>query len=334
MKAPPFLDVTTSKIRQAHELQVQNWDELSEWASGNITSVSMTPLGHTELPNGIFHSMRVGRIGISRSMYGKATLVSGEECFGAPVIVSTNIRGHSIPELQGKEDLVNGPDMSFVSDLSQGSHRTQLSEDNVQMQLAIDPKLLNEVGRNWFGNIHENKTWQTKTRFGGRGTRWYACLTYIMRLIAETSHPLSNRNIQHIEETLCANLLENWAAQSGINLSEENNIIVPRIIRMAEEYIIEHAADAPTLAEIAQNVDISVRNLTMNFKKFRGCTPGQFLREQRLQAARSEFLSSDQEHTVSQIAASLGYIHMGEFAKAYRKRFGEKPSETLKRTIW
>ena len=79
--------------------------------------------------------------------------------------------------------------------------------------------------------------------------------------------------------------------------------------------------------------DISVRNLTMNFKKFRGCTPGQFLREQRLQVARSELLSSDQEQTVSQIAASLGYIHMGEFAKAYRKRFGEKPSETLKRTI-
>ena len=334
MKAPPFLDVTALKIRQAHEFKVQNWDEMSEWASGKITSVSMAPLGHTELPNGIFHSMRVGRIGISRSMYGKATLVSGEECFGAPVIVSTNIRGHSIPELQGKEDLVNVPDMSFVSDLSQGAHRTQLSANNVQMQLAIDPKLLDEVGRSWFGNIHENKAWRTKTRFGGRGTSWHDCLTYIMRLIAGTSHPLSNRNIRHIEETLCSNLLENWAAQSGINLSEENNIIVPRVIRMAEEYIIEHAADAPTLAEIAQNVDISVRNLTMNFKKFRGCTPGQFLREQRLQAVRKELLVGDQRQTVSQIAASMGYIHMGEFAKAYRKRFGERPSETLKRSIW
>jgi transcriptional regulator GlxA family with amidase domain len=86
------------------------------------------------------------------------------------------------------------------------------------------------------------------------------------------------------------------------------------------------------LTEIASALDISVRNLTLNFKKFRGCTPGQFIREQRLQATRKALLEADQDQTVSQIAASFSYIHMGEFAKIYRNRFGELPSETLNRS--
>ena len=33
--------------------------------------------------------------------------------------------------------------------------------------------------------------------------------------------------------------------------------------------------------------------------------------------------------TVRAVATSLGFLHMGRFAAAYRDAFGESPSETL-----
>lgn len=333
MKGTPFLDTETPQVRQAQEKRVKSWEDVHEWGRERVSSIQITALERSVEPIGMLHALQVGRIGITRTMYGTSARIDVEGYSAAPVIATTNIQGHARPQLDGQEARINGKDKSFVFDLSEGAHHSHLSPDNIQQQLAFDPKLLDEISHSWFGNIPDRKTWQFRTSFGGYGTSWHASLHYIMRLISEASHPLTSRNIRHVEETLSVNLLENWAAQVGLDLSAEEHVIVPRVIRMAEEYMVEHAADAPTLTEIAQTLGISVRNLTMNFKKFRGCTPGQFLREQRLQAVRSELLSSDQEHTVSQIAASLGYIHMGEFAKAYRKRFGERPSETLKRTI-
>jgi transcriptional regulator GlxA family with amidase domain len=67
------------------------------------------------------------------------------------------------------------------------------------------------------------------------------------------------------------------------------------------------------------------------FRRFRGYTPSQFLREQRLQGVRQALIRAGRDQSVSGIAGDFGYIHMGEFAKAYRKRFGELPSETLRR---
>jgi AraC-like DNA-binding protein len=325
-------DMTEAMTRHAQKFQTNNWDELSQWGSSLVPSMVVRPLTNAEQPKALTYATKVGRIGITRTAYGAASNIKLAEFSGAPVVATTNILGHAIPQLDGQEPRVNGTHRSFVFDLSQSEHGSQLSADNVQLQLAMDPKLLDEICYNWFGNVQSRKTWQIKTSFGGVGSSWHACLHYIMSLTFDASQPLTSRNVRHVEETLAANLLENWAAQAGVNLGAEDHNIVPQVIRMAEEYMVENAAEAPTLAEIASTIDVSVRNLTMNFKKFRGCTPGQFLREQRLQAAQKELLAADPSEKVNQIAARLSYIHMGEFARSYRERFGELPSETLKRS--
>ena len=38
--------------------------------------------------------------------------------------------------------------------------------------------------------------------------------------------------------------------------------------------------------------------------------------------------------TVRAVATSLGFMHMGRFAAAYRDAFGESPSETLNRHLF
>lgn len=255
MKGTPFLDTETPQVRQAQEKPIKSWEDVHEWGRERVASIQITALERSVEPIGMLHALQVGRIGVTRTMYGTSARIDVEGYSAAPVIATTNIQGHARPQLDGQEARINGKDMSFVFDLSEGDHHSQLSEDNIQNQLAFDPKLLDEVSYSWFGNIPARKTWQFRTSFGGRGTRWHACLHYVMRLISETSHPLSSRNIRHVEETLSVNLLESWAAQAGLDLSAEEHVIVPRVIRMAEDYMVEHAADAPTLTEIAQALD-------------------------------------------------------------------------------
>ncbi|NNV10245.1 helix-turn-helix domain-containing protein, partial [Geobacillus sp. MMMUD3] len=50
------------------------------------------------------------------------------------------------------------------------------------------------------------------------------------------------------------------------------------------------------------------------------------LQRQRLHAARSDILSGDE--TMSDIAFRWGFSHPSRFAAAYRRLFGELPSQT------
>ena len=57
----------------------------------------------------------------------------------------------------------------------------------------------------------------------------------------------------------------------------------------------------------------------------------EFLTEQRLQKARKKLHKSHQQASVSGIAMDCGFRHLGRFSQFYWKRFGERPSDTLRK---
>lgn len=75
------------------------------------------------------------------------------------------------------------------------------------------------------------------------------------------------------------------------------------------------------------------RTLQYAFRERFGMTPAAFLKARRLFAARQRLLNSAPgKKTVGDVAASLGFWHLGHFAADYRQAFGETPSETGKRS--
>jgi AraC-like DNA-binding protein len=104
----------------------------------------------------------------------------------------------------------------------------------------------------------------------------------------------------------------------------------PRVVRLAEEYIEAHADEAVSVSDLVHVCGCSQSALFQAFHTARGYSPMQFLTEVRLCRAHQR-LSSDSGHTVSSVAFDAGFNHLGRFAEAYRKRFGETPSETLGR---
>jgi AraC-like DNA-binding protein len=104
----------------------------------------------------------------------------------------------------------------------------------------------------------------------------------------------------------------------------------PGYVRRAEEMMAAHAAEPLTLARIAAAVGVPVRSLQIGFRRARGITPMQFLRDRRFDLARKCLLQAEPKTTVFSVAARLGFgASPGRFSVLYRQRFGESPSESL-----
>src|SRR5262249_34115502 len=105
----------------------------------------------------------------------------------------------------------------------------------------------------------------------------------------------------------------------------------PAHVRTVAEYLDAHAGEPVRMADLAAVAGVSVRAIQVGFRAHRGCSPTEFLRQRRLELARTRLLSRPGA-TVAEIALECGFEHLGRFSAMYRARFGETPAETLRRT--
>jgi len=90
--------------------------------------------------------------------------------------------------------------------------------------------------------------------------------------------------------------------------------------------------------QLPQSVDSLCRmaccswdTLMRGFKDEFGLTPKAYMKSRRLAAVQAELVRLGSDAVISDIANKWGFWHMGNFAAAYRKQFGELPSATLNR---
>lgn len=99
----------------------------------------------------------------------------------------------------------------------------------------------------------------------------------------------------------------------------------------AEEYIRANAERAITIGEIAQAAGVSARTLFEGFQRFRGTTPLAMLKNVRLERVYAELKQAGPSACVTTVALKWGFVHLSRFAQMYRSRYGELPSQTLRR---
>ncbi len=88
------------------------------------------------------------------------------------------------------------------------------------------------------------------------------------------------------------------------------------------------------IAALCRMLAVSERNLRKAFHKVHGMPPHQFLRILTLSRARQALISPRGPfENVTEIATRLGFFQLGRFSVEYRRMFGERPSETLRRAV-
>lgn len=159
-------------------------------------------------------------------------------------------------------------------------------------------------------------------------------LRRIIKRLAETPHfphPAAARLERTLQEASLFELLLSWPNSYAGHL--DNHAALPRSTRRARDYIQAHAADLPTLGEIAAAAGVGARALTLSFRKHLNVSPMRYLMQCRLDGVRSALLRRQDSVTVTTTAFEWGFFNLGEFAQHYRERFGELPSQTLRMTV-
>lgn len=103
-------------------------------------------------------------------------------------------------------------------------------------------------------------------------------------------------------------------------------------VRQAEEIIYANSDDPFSILDLARALGVSLRSLQLAFNQVHeGKSPRDVLNQIRLEKARQRLMAANGDVQVTTVALDSGFFHLSRFAQAYKKAFGERPSETLAR---
>jgi len=103
------------------------------------------------------------------------------------------------------------------------------------------------------------------------------------------------------------------------------------LLRAADRYLRGHLAQPVYVADLVRATGSPERTLEHAFRRRLGLTPMAYLTWLRMAAARRRLTDRRRSSsaTVTEAAHGVGFPHLGRFAAAYRRTFGEAPQATL-----
>ena len=114
-------------------------------------------------------------------------------------------------------------------------------------------------------------------------------------------------------------------------LSGSSSGLRPRHVRHAAAFIHDRFREPIGLDDLVHAGGVSKRSLHAGFRKYYGVSPMAYLRNVRLDMARLRLAQlGSGDVSVTEAALGCGFTHLSKFAAAYKDRFGELPSATLR----
>lgn len=150
---------------------------------------------------------------------------------------------------------------------------------------------------------------------------------------AETASRDCDPMLARIGDTIAQALIWNQDSNRRNRLlrSEDAAPLPPARIVRALDYLDDHLDEPLDIADLARHCGCSVRALQAAFQRHRGETVTAALETRRLALLRRHLLAGDAAHSVTELIHACGFSHLGRAALAYRRVYGERPSETLRR---
>ena len=95
-------------------------------------------------------------------------------------------------------------------------------------------------------------------------------------------------------------------------------------------FILGHLQEPLSLSTLERASNYSRRTLQYAFHEHCGCSPMQWIRQQRLARAHQRLLHPQPGDTVTAISAACGYRSLSRFNVDYKRAYGAKPSTVLR----
>ncbi|MEP3542513.1 GlxA family transcriptional regulator [Tateyamaria sp.] len=111
--------------------------------------------------------------------------------------------------------------------------------------------------------------------------------------------------------------------------AESTHDMLPPLVRRSVEIFANNLEDPINIADVAEQVGTSVRQLERLFDKTTGATPGGYYKAMRMHKARQLLLYG--KSSLTEIARAVGYASGPSMAKRYQEVFGIHPEEDRKK---
>lgn len=310
-------------------------DEARERVGEVFCPHGLAPAGRSSTAQAVrFNSTELGAVGLSYLAYGTTVRIRPQP-LGSFVLVQIPLSGRALVRTGGDE-IVSDPTVASVPDPEADLDMTW-AEDNEQLIVRVDRQALEAQLQRLLGRPPA-KPLRLATRLDTTTPQARSWLSTLEMLRADLDgpaglrHPALQAQAEHLVLSQLLAAVPHSASAELEGIGRETTQVVPRVIRRAEQLIADHAREPLTVDDVAEAVGLSVRSLQEGFRRHLDTTPTAWLRDARLIGARRELADCDPTRTtVSRVAADWGFHHLGRFAVAYRERFGESPSETLRR---
>jgi AraC-like DNA-binding protein len=104
------------------------------------------------------------------------------------------------------------------------------------------------------------------------------------------------------------------------------------ILRRFEDFLAANPSRPLYLTEICEGIGVAERTLRAACEEYLGMGPIRYLTLRRMHLVRRALVAADASETnVTRVVTDQGFWELGRFSGAYRRLFGECPSETLRR---
>ncbi len=128
--------------------------------------------------------------------------------------------------------------------------------------------------------------------------------------------PMGRLYAETMASTLAFHLLKNYTV-SGHQAPNFVGGLSGNKLRRATEFINANLSDDVTLAEIAENVELSPYHFSRAFKRTTGLTPQQYLMQRRMELAKQ--LLTKIELPIIEISAQVGFKNQSHFTTFFRR---------------
>lgn len=272
------------------------------------------------------HFATLPAIGIATLNYGASVRVETQLSTWFAVIRA--LTGEVSARSPGDRASTAGGDFLVLSPTDQLS--IEFSPDTTALIVKIDRIAMERAAVNMTSaqmvaplvfDMHMNRTSPSAQTF-------WSVAELMLRELTTPDSALGNERVSmHLEQTLLQTLLHAQPFGSDAPMSGRT-LIAPRHLKIAENYMATHADEPLTIAEVCRVTGVSRRTLHEAFRTYRGTSPMVYLKNIRLERVRVDLLRTQGNVSVTDVAMKWHFYQLGRFAGEYRRRFGEKPSDT------
>ncbi len=146
------------------------------------------------------------------------------------------------------------------------------------------------------------------------------------------SADFSSLVLQKLEQAFLDCLIEGLPSNYSEEFLYQHDGALASHFRKARAFIESHLHEDIRLGDIAAATRVCSRLLQKAFSHHCGCSPMRFVTRSRLEQIQQQLAHAPSNTKIVDVMMDYGFTQGGKFAKEYQQLFGEKPSDTLKRS--